>query len=322
MFVQSLAPQSQRLQSFVRSIMLMEIPPISTVPSFALSVPAGDNTSILLPLRDCERYVVTPSAGDSAALRKAHLHGQLTQTNGSTIEASSRSHFIALFGIIFTPLGLQRFIHRELGGMIVIQNHFVEARNLLRNIEFLNEELEEMYARFHRGISPIGHTEYASPQQFQALAQCAEQFLLRHLQTTTIPQSNTHIRSLQKAAYICERMRETQGKASIHGIAQELGLSERHSLRIMQEYVGIAGKTFGEIQRYLHASRMLLKAAPQLALEGSINTELLHSVIHNAGYYDQSHCIRDFKRFAGATPLQFLRERHALAEKLIGGEKE
>lgn len=40
----------------------------------------------------------------------------------------------------------------------------------------------------------------------------------------------------------------------------------------------------------------------------------LTEVAYDAGYYDQSHFIRDFKRFSGQTPLQFLKSKFKIVE--------
>jgi AraC-like DNA-binding protein len=133
-----------------------------------------------------------------------------------------------------------------------------------------------------------------------------------------VPISLCTERNIQQAEYMCQRLTATHGKLSIEAIAQEIGLSERHSRRIFKEFIGTTGKTFAEVQRFMYVSRLLIQTAQTVPFGKIITSEHLHSAIHQTGYYDQSHCIRDFKRFAGCTPLQFLAQRHALAENLIG----
>jgi AraC-like DNA-binding protein len=289
-----------------------------------MNVPAGGITSLLLPLQHCEAFSVFPAAmQESIPLEVPYIHGQFTQCNMGNIQSVHHHQPLALFGIVFTPSGLQRFLYKQLGRMDAIQNMFMKADSFLPDIRFLQEELQEHYVQ-HRLLlkkqEVDDSTPYCSLNTMQELAHLAEKFLLRFLSSAKVSESLVKTRRVENAEYICRHLTQTHGRASIHEVSHELGLSERQSLRIMQEYIGVSGKTFGEIQRYLYASRLLLHSAPQLVSEEGIHSQLLHTIIHEAGYFDQSHCIRDFKRFSGATPLQFLKNHHALAEKIIGAD--
>jgi transcriptional regulator GlxA family with amidase domain len=83
--------------------------------------------------------------------------------------------------------------------------------------------------------------------------------------------------------------------ASIAAVARSLGLSERQLERRFLLRVGITPKRFATLRRFERAVA-LAKTAPSLT-----------SAALAAGYYDQSHFIRDFRRFTGTTPSDLLR---------------
>jgi methylphosphotriester-DNA--protein-cysteine methyltransferase len=59
--------------------------------------------------------------------------------------------------------------------------------------------------------------------------------------------------------------------------------------------VGVTPKRYASLARFERALQLARGAA-----------SLTHAAL-DAGYYDQSHFIRDFTRFAGGPPGQFLR---------------
>lgn len=80
-------------------------------------------------------------------------------------------------------------------------------------------------------------------------------------------------------------------------VARNLAISERQLERRFLARVGITPKRFASLRRF--------EQAVALARASESLTETALAV----GYYDQSHFIRDFRRFAGATPGEWLRPR-------------
>ncbi|MFY7998490.1 MAG: helix-turn-helix domain-containing protein [Candidatus Kapaibacteriota bacterium] len=322
MIIQSFPAISPQLRSLVRSFMLMEIEVSQRQHFSQLSVPASDITALLLQLSGQGGYHRHLQTSERVSLEKPYIHGQITNVDyGGAELGSNDNEDIALFGVVFTPTGMQAFVRKNLGGLDQIENTFMSASSIIPHVEVLQEELQETYHQCHRRRTR-NKQEAAAFTPFSKLpllAQRAEKFLLNILNgTNAAPTSLRMERAIQQADYICQRLAATHGKLSIEAIAQETDLSERHTRRILKEFVGASGKTFAEVQRFMYASRLLIQTAQTVPFGETITSEHLHSAIYEAGYYDQSHCIRDFKRFAGCTPLQFLAQRHALGEKIIG----
>jgi AraC-like DNA-binding protein len=71
------------------------------------------------------------------------------------------------------------------------------------------------------------------------------------------------------------------------------GYSNRHLQRLMLNYTGFTPKKFLNILRFQKSFSMI---------EKSTNRCNICSIAHENGYYDQSHMIKEFKRFSGYTP--------------------
>jgi AraC-like DNA-binding protein len=84
-----------------------------------------------------------------------------------------------------------------------------------------------------------------------------------------------------------------QGTLRIDVLAERLGSSRRQLERDFLDTVGLSPKAFAAIVRFQHAAQRLRvgDAISQAALE--------------AGYADQSHLTRDFRRLAGLTPAGY-----------------
>ncbi len=81
-----------------------------------------------------------------------------------------------------------------------------------------------------------------------------------------------------------------KGQLTAHQLADKAGLSQRQLSRKFNNTVGISPKEFLRLSRFIHSVRKLDEG-------GSLTR-----IAHESGYYDQAHCIHDYKEFAGLTP--------------------
>jgi AraC-like DNA-binding protein len=70
------------------------------------------------------------------------------------------------------------------------------------------------------------------------------------------------------------------------------GISTRQLRRLFEYYIGDSAKTFSKVVRFQN----ILKAKP------STQSLRLNKLFYDAGYFDQSHFIKEFKNFYGVTP--------------------
>jgi methylphosphotriester-DNA--protein-cysteine methyltransferase len=128
-----------------------------------------------------------------------------------------------------------------------------------------------------------------------------DQYLLRRLERGPRPSP--------EVAWAWQRLVATAGAAPIGRIAHEVGWSHRHLIAKFRPQVGLAPKTAARLIRYDGMWRRLQPRQPvdwgQLAAD--------------AGYADQAHLVRDFRRFTGTTPTDFLARTRAAHRD--GGEE-
>jgi AraC-like DNA-binding protein len=100
-------------------------------------------------------------------------------------------------------------------------------------------------------------------------------------------------------AWAWRRLSETDGRVAVGALTDELGCSRRHLTARFREQVGMPPKTFARILRFDRAVRRLRRDGEERLVE----------IAYDCGYYDQAHFNRDFRRFAGSTPSEFLARR-------------
>ena len=78
-------------------------------------------------------------------------------------------------------------------------------------------------------------------------------------------------------------------------IAKDLGYNKRHLYRIFKKQYGVSPKVLLNILR-LHLSLTLL-----------LENENIANIMDRCGFYDQSHFIKEIKRYTNFSPLELLK---------------
>ena len=105
------------------------------------------------------------------------------------------------------------------------------------------------------------------------------------------------------ARVACDMIGRRNGAISVRSVAAELGRSERSLERDFREHVGLSPKVFARIIRFQNAVRRIENATDQKMIEAALAS----------GYFDQPHMIRDFREFAGKSPLEYFNAHHQIS---------
>jgi len=105
------------------------------------------------------------------------------------------------------------------------------------------------------------------------------------------------------------RLRAQRGRAPLHGLRRELGVSERWLERSFAREVGLTPRTLASLLR-LHGALQALEPGAAWA-----------DVALAAGYFDQAHLSRDFRRYAGLPPTALLGALGPLASRFVAPER-
>jgi AraC-like DNA-binding protein len=108
--------------------------------------------------------------------------------------------------------------------------------------------------------------------------------------------------------YIINKLTVDSGNVSLTGLARETGYSRQYINRVFQEKIGISVMRFGKILR-IHKLLHRLKDSGKWGVLSQLSCDF--------GFADQSHMIREFKKYVGVTPLQFLASHKEEAKCLV-----
>jgi AraC-like DNA-binding protein len=102
--------------------------------------------------------------------------------------------------------------------------------------------------------------------------------------------------------HLLSRIRAEKGSTPITRASRELGVDPRTLERRFTSWVGMSAKAYARVVRFKHAYH---------AFWESRRSTSAHAHRHNYldGYYDQSHFIKEFRYFTGASPAGVLTEQ-------------
>lgn len=123
-----------------------------------------------------------------------------------------------------------------------------------------------------------------------------------------------HFRLMTAGRQPDDRLRRVVNRAaladatsSVGGMSRDMGVSERTLQRMFADEVGLSAKQYGKVLR--------IQRAVRLRQENSRGTWSRAAL--DAGYYDQSHFVKDFRAIVGCAPTAFIVERETLTDAFM-----
>jgi len=173
-----------------------------------------------------------------------------------------------IFGIKFLPGGLYPFV----------SNDFVDMTNITLDMELI----------FGKEVNLLAEQLYHLPD-FESRIARMEVFLMARLLE----------RKMQKFNFVklaTSLLSTKNADAEIAQLAKQLNTNYKALSRTFYEVIGIAPKQFAQMRRFERALQLLFSETQTNCTE----------IGYQAGYYDQAHFIREFKKFAQQTPTEYL----------------
>ncbi len=93
---------------------------------------------------------------------------------------------------------------------------------------------------------------------------------------------------------IVELIIKNNGKLSLQELQNKIGISERSSERYFKAHIGLSPKFYVRIIRFSYIFRLVQR-----------NDIDWSDIVFQAGFYDQSHFIKNFKEFTGEDPTRY-----------------
>jgi AraC-like DNA-binding protein len=138
--------------------------------------------------------------------------------------------------------------------------------------------------------------EATSPEQ---MVSTVEEVLLDE-----VPNAQPNSRMQRAAAALLG----TKGRSAPSAVANALALSGRSCRRRFSNEIGVSPKRYLRMLRFRHA----------IALKRAAPSRSWTQVGLDAGYFDQSHMIAEFRAMCGSTPSDFMRELASVPDRVAG----
>ena len=218
-----------------------------------------------------DRHVIGP--GDLIVLNPEEAHA-----GGPPAEGSWR------YRALYPAPDLMREIMAEFPADTPAMPEF--RRDVVRD-----REVAARLRRFHRLSEPPGS---GMLEREACLTQALVLLVSRHAATPQAPRSPGRERRAVRLSreYLEEHAQEN---VTLPALARSAGLSAFHLCRIFREAVGMTPHSY-QTQVRVRRAKSLLRAGLPITLAAA-----------EAGFYDQAHLTRHFKRIVGVTPGQYVK---------------
>ena len=218
--------------------------------------------------KDLPLQLVNPNTGH--ILTKGAYGGITGMGTQYNGEMKFNGHYL-FFEINFKPNGFYKLFK-------------LPAPTLVNQIIFADEVFDERVKIFYEQL--------CMSKELPQMATFANGYLIFYLKKHKALAQNDAITSVSNIIL------KYGGSANIDHLAYDFNMSIRTFERHFTEQVGMGPKLFSSVARFNRAVSLKLMRP----------REDWTSIAFTCGYFDQTHLIKDFKRFAGSTPLHFFKE--------------
>lgn len=139
---------------------------------------------------------------------------------------------------------------------------------------------------------------------YEAGSRRARFAVLEVMLTAAIRRSTDH----NRITPVLKALEASHGHVAVSALSQSSGMSQKHLITLFNRLVGVPPKTMGRLYRMQHLIDTLDIARPVVWTE----------VAQDNFYFDQAHFNKDFKRFTGYTPGEYLSLRRRVAADTPG----
>lgn len=91
-----------------------------------------------------------------------------------------------------------------------------------------------------------------------------------------------------------DKIFEKKGLISVEDISKHVNVGERQLERLFKKYIGLSPKFYARIIRFSYIFELVQEENPHLT-----------EIAYEAGFFDQSHFIKNFKAFTGEDPSKY-----------------
>ncbi len=175
---------------------------------------------------------------------------------------------INILGVKFTPLGLYLLTGID---MKHISDKIIDAGDIWGNETAI---LYEQILSKHNNLEQIAVLEQFLKNKRKHSSQCPKVHLLNNAITLLKSKKMFSVSQLRENNYVTKKTLE----------------------RYFLNHIGVGPKQYANISRFNHILTYL---------DGLASEPEWHEIVVSFGYYDHSHLIKDFKRYAGKTPAEY-----------------
>jgi AraC-like DNA-binding protein len=237
----------------------------------------------LVQPHDLERVLPTGTmqiiinlAEDASRKYDAHDPRQIERHPGSILSGPHGNYFVidtleqvSVLGVSFRPGGAAPFL-----------------RMPTREVRDLHVSLENIWGAQARGLR-------------ERLLEAPPNDRFEILEGWLLQQAHGDLTQHPAVTYALTEFSGVPHTRTVSEVTDQVGLSARRFIEVFDEEVGLTPKLYCRIQRFQRAIRLAQRS-------GDVDWADLAA---EAGYYEQSHMIRDFQEFSGLNPSAYLKER-------------